>query len=65
MLDPITGTIIATLITSAAALGVAVFTHLKSSKCFGFDFEFSSSPTTNSSPSVTISPVTSSSSTKT
>ncbi len=49
MLEPVTATIIATLITSSVTLIVAVLTHLKSSKCCGFDFEFNLSINTNTS----------------
>ncbi len=47
MLEPITATIIAILITFSITLIVAVLTHLKSNKCCGFDFEFNPSTNTN------------------
>ena len=51
IIDAITGTIIATLITSAVNLFVGILTHVKSSKCGSIDVEFnnttaSTSPTT-------------------
>ena len=61
MVDPVTATLIATLITSSASLFVAILTHLKSSKCFGVDMEFTSTPTspitTNASAIITPTPV--------
>ena len=44
MIDPITGTIIATLVISVTALAVSIVTHLKSSTCWGVSVDFT--PTT-------------------
>ncbi len=45
MIDSITGTIIATLITSVVTLFVGLLTHIKSSKCGNMDIEFTNTNT--------------------
>ena len=40
MVDPVTGTIIAALVTSVTALAVSIVTHLKSSTCWGVFVDF-------------------------
>ena len=49
MVDPVTVTIIAALVTSVTALAVSIVTHLKSSTCWGVSVDFTPSTVTEPS----------------